>query len=65
MCQAYLQREEPPILGLIQRGDQVVLQMLAKVQQATIKPTTDEYDIYAGLRLSAQDGPPYPWRVRA
>jgi transposase-like protein len=46
---------------LIQRGGQVVLHMLANVQQATIKPIieagvaqatqiyTDEYDIYARL----------------
>ena len=49
------------ILGLIQRGGQVVLCMLANVQQATIKPIiktvgadgtlihTDEYRIYARL----------------
>ena len=56
-----LEKEKPPILGMIQRGGQVVLQMLANVQQATIKPIieagvakgalihTDEYDIYARL----------------
>jgi transposase len=56
-----LEKDKPPILGLIQRGGQVVLQMLANVQQATIKPIitdavapgtliqTDEYDIYARL----------------
>jgi hypothetical protein len=49
--------------GLIQRGGQVVIRMLANVQQKTIQPIietavtewtrihTDEYDIYA--RLSA------------
>jgi transposase len=58
-----LGKDKPPILGLIQRGGQVVLYMLPNVQQATIKPIisdrvasgtlihTDEYDIYA--RLSA------------
>jgi transposase len=47
------------MLGLIQRGGEVVLRMLANVQQATIKPVitaavtlgilvhTDEYTIYA------------------
>jgi transposase len=47
--------------GVIQRGGQVVLHLLANVQQATIKPIisdtvalgtlmhTDEYDIYARL----------------
>src|ERR687889_1686193 len=58
-----LAKDKPPILGLIQRGGQVVLRMLANVQQNTIQPIieaavvkgtriyTDEYDIYA--RLSA------------
>ncbi len=57
-----LEKEKPPILGMIQRGGQVVLKMLANVQQTTIKPIietsvakgalipTDEYDIYARLR---------------
>jgi len=56
-----LEKNKPPILGLIQRGGQVLLRMLANVQQATTKPTitaavtegsvihTDEYAIYARL----------------
>jgi transposase len=56
-----LEKDKPPILGLIQRGGQVVLHMLPNVRQATIKPIisdrvasgtlihTDEYDIYARL----------------
>jgi transposase len=56
-----LEKDKPPILGLIQRGGQVVMRMLANVQQTTIQPTitttvaqgslihTDEYDIYARL----------------
>ena len=56
-----LEKDKPPILGLIQRGGQVVLRMLANVQQTTIKPIiattvtpgtlvhTDEYAIYARL----------------
>ena len=56
-----LSKDKPPILGLIQRGSQVVLRMLANVQPATIKPVieaavapgalvhTDEYSIYARL----------------
>lgn len=56
-----LAKEKPPIFGMIQRGGEVVLQMLANVQQKTIKPViqatvsagtriyTDEYDIYARL----------------
>ena len=53
--------EKPPVLGMIQRNGEVVLQMLANVQQKTIQPIlkqtiqlgslifTDEYDIYARL----------------
>jgi len=56
-----LAKDKPPILGLIQRGGQVVLRTLANVQQATIKPIiaaavakdtlvhTDDYSIYARL----------------
>ena len=56
-----LAKDEPPVLGLIRRGGQVVLRMLANVQQKTIEPIigaavarntlvyTDEYDIYARL----------------
>lgn len=58
-----LAKEKPPILGLIQRGGEVVMRMLETVQQKTIAPViratvaqgtrfdTDEDDIYA--RLSA------------
>ena len=53
--------EKPPILGMIQRGGEVVLHILENVQQQTIKRLlpqtiqlgslvfTDEYDIYARL----------------
>src|SRR4051812_11803069 len=56
-----LAKDKPPILGLMQRGGQVMLRMLANVQQKTIQPIieaavakgtrihTDEYDIYARL----------------
>src|SRR3954451_9246781 len=56
-----LEKDKPPILGLIQRGGQVVLSMLANVQQTTIQPIikatvakralidTDEYGISARL----------------
>jgi hypothetical protein len=33
-----LEKDKPPILGLIQRGGQVVLRMLANVQQTPIQP---------------------------
>lgn len=56
-----LEKEKPPIFGMIQRGGQVVIRMLANVQQKTIRPLieqriargatvyTDEYDIYNRL----------------
>jgi transposase len=56
-----LAKEKPPVLGIIQRGGEVAVKMLANVKQATIKPIimahvavgalihTDEYDIYARL----------------
>jgi transposase len=56
-----LEKDKPPILGVIQRGGQVMLRMLANVQQTTIQPIieatvvkgsliyTDDYDIYARL----------------
>jgi transposase len=57
-----LEKEKPPIFGMIQRTGEVVIQMLANVQQLTIKPLigatialgsvvyTDEYDIYSRLQ---------------
>jgi transposase-like protein len=56
-----LEKEKPPIFGMIQRTGEVVIRMLANVQQATIGPLirrtiapgaavyTDEYDIYARM----------------
>jgi transposase-like protein len=56
-----LEKEKPPIFGMIQRTGEVVIRMLANVQQATIGPLirrtiapgatvyTDEYDIYARI----------------
>jgi transposase-like protein len=56
-----LDGEKPPVLGMIQRGGEVAVRMLANVQQQTIQPIleqtiqagslifTDEYDIYARL----------------
>ena len=56
-----LDKEKPPILGMIQRSGEVVIQMLANVQQQTIQPLirqtiqpgtlifTDEYAIYSQL----------------
>src|SRR3954471_8885165 len=56
-----LDKEKPPIFGMIERGGAVVLHLLANVRQATIKPlilasvtlgsliNTDEYAIYGRL----------------
>ena len=33
-----MEKEKPPIFGMFERGGQVVIQMLANVQQATIAP---------------------------
>lgn len=56
-----LEKEKPPVLGMIQRGGEVVIQMRLNVQQTTIKPLisatvlpgslidTDEYTLYGRL----------------
>ena len=56
-----LEKEKPPILGMMQRHGEVVIQMLPNVQQVTIKPVitgtietgtlifSDEYNIYGRL----------------
>jgi len=56
-----LAKEKPPIFGMIQRTGEVLIRMLANVQQVTIGPLikqtiaeksvvyTDEYDIYSRL----------------
>lgn len=56
-----LEKEKPPIFGMIQRSGEVVIKMLADVKQTTIAPLikstvspgtmiyTDEYDIYNRL----------------
>ena len=56
-----LEKEKPPVFGMLQRGGQVILKMLPNVQQPTIQPLieahiapgtliyTDEYTIYSRL----------------
>jgi transposase len=73
-----LEKEKPPLLGLIQRDGQVVLRMLPNVKQKTINPIieamvskgtiiyTEEYSIYARLPMwgpPAQDRPSQPRRA--
>src|SRR6266436_6489918 len=57
-----LAKERPPVFGMIQRGGQVVINLLANVKQKTIEPVikdtiipgtlvyTNEYSIYARLQ---------------
>ena len=56
-----MEKDKPPVLGMIERGGAVVIRMLANLQQATIAPLirstialgttvyTDEYDSYSRL----------------
>ena len=56
-----MEKEKPPVFGMIQRSGDVVLTLLPNVQQKTIQPIiqgrvapgtllyTDEYDIYSRL----------------
>lgn len=56
-----MEKDKPPVVGMIERGGAVVIRMLANVQQATIAPLirstialgttvyTDEYNIYSRL----------------
>ena len=56
-----LEKEKPPVFGMVARGGPVVIRMLENVQQKTIQPLietfiapgtlvhTDEYDIYSRL----------------
>ena len=60
-----MEKEKPPVFGMIQRGGQVVIHLLANVKQKTIEPLikdtihsgtliyTDEYSIYARLQPGA------------
>ncbi len=62
-----LQKDRPPVFGMMQRGGQVVIDLLAHVQQKTIAPFikeaivlgtrvyTDEYSMYARLRTWGYD----------
>ena len=62
-----LEKERPPVFGMIQRGGQVVINLLANVKQKTIEPFiqdtivpgtlvyTDEYSIYARLQIWEYD----------
>jgi transposase-like protein len=57
-----LEKERPPVFGMIERGGQVVINLLANVKQKTIEPLikdtidpgtcvyTDEYSMYARLQ---------------
>jgi transposase-like protein len=61
------EKDKPPVLGMIERGGQVFLKMMNKVQQKTIQPViehfiakntliyTDEYNIYDRLTTWGYD----------
>jgi transposase-like protein len=67
-----LEKEKPPVFGMMQRTGEVVIRMLPNVQQKTIAPLiqgtitkgtvvyTDEYDIYD--RLTEWATPTTDWR---
>ena len=56
-----MEKERPPVFGMMERGGQVVIHLLANVKQKTIEPLmkdtiesgtlvyTDEYSMYARL----------------
>jgi transposase-like protein len=62
-----MEKERPPVFGMLQRGGQVVINLLDNVKQKTIEPFlkdtiesgtlvyTDEYSIYARLELWGYD----------
>ena len=62
-----MEKERPPVFGIMERGGQVVIHLLAKVQQKTIEPLmkdtiasgtlvyTDECSIYARLETWGYD----------
>ena len=62
-----MEKERPPVFGMIQRGGQVVINLLDNVKQKTIEPLikdtiesgtlvyTDEYSIYARLETWGYD----------
>jgi len=57
-----MEKDRPPVFGMMERGGQVVINVLANVKQKTIEPFikdtivpgtlvyTDEYNIYARLQ---------------
>ena len=52
-----LEKEKPPIFGMIERGGQVVIRMLANVQQATIHPIIEKPKARASILTSIASTP--------
>jgi hypothetical protein len=51
-----MEKERPPVFGMMQRGGQVVINLLANVQQKTIAPLIkDTIELGRPNRLSAVD----------
>ena len=66
-----MEKERPPVFGMIERGGQVVINLVDNVKQKTIEPLikdtiesgtlvyTDEYSIYARLETWGYDIEPH------
>jgi transposase-like protein len=52
-----LEKEKPPIFGMIERGGQVVIRMLANVQQATIHPIIEKPKARTSILMSIASTP--------
>ena len=60
-----LEKERPPVFGMIQRGGQVVIKLLANVQQKTIEPFIKDTVVPGTLvyRDCLKTGPEACWQV--
>src|SRR3954447_7856029 len=54
-----LEKEKPPIFGMIERGGQVVIRMLANVQQATIHPIIEKPKARTSILTSIASTPSF------
>src|SRR3954467_10925123 len=52
-----LAKEKPPIFGMIERGGQVVIRMLANVQQATLHPIIEKPKARTSILMSIASTP--------
>jgi transposase-like protein len=54
-----LEKEKPPIFGMIERGGQVVIRMLANVQQKTIHPIIEKPKARTSILMSIASTPDF------